>query len=179
MPTARTNFRRWYARVLRPLYVNRDAGIAIAHVAFPLLERYLRQKVGLKSTKPVDERFYDALMVIYPALGTRDNARIFWTIFRHGLLHEATLAIQSRSSPRLPAAGLSHDVPAVAIDSAGSYWLNPVKFTEVLLKTIERDFAIFESGKKTAAPLPQVKSEVFTPAGAIAPGFTVLTTKGS
>lgn len=179
MVTARTNFRRWYARILRPLYADRNAGIAIAHVAFPLLERYLRQKVGLPSTKHLNERFYDALLVIYPALGARDNARIFWTIFRHGLLHQATLATQSRTSSRLPFAGLSHDVPAVAIDAGGNYWLNPVKFTEVLLKTIERDFAIFEAGSQVAAPLLQVQPAIFTPAGAVAPGFIVLSTKGS
>jgi hypothetical protein len=55
MATTRENFQSWYATVLRKLIPDTNAGFPIALVAFPLLERYVRQKIGLPGHSPIDD----------------------------------------------------------------------------------------------------------------------------
>jgi hypothetical protein len=43
----RKDFELWFGRMLEDLYPNRDAGFVIVMTVFPLLERYLRQKLNL------------------------------------------------------------------------------------------------------------------------------------
>jgi hypothetical protein len=47
MDCHKKNFEVWYKAILEGLYSNRNAGFVILMVAFPLLERYLREKSGL------------------------------------------------------------------------------------------------------------------------------------
>ena len=76
MSTHRANFDAWYKEVLDLLYPRRDAGFAILLVAFPLLERYLRQKTGLTSDQNLSDAFFDGeeLLADLPQwLASRDH----------------------------------------------------------------------------------------------------------
>jgi hypothetical protein len=116
---------------------------------------------------------------LIPALGNDTQAKTFWTVYRHGLLHEVTLARQSRKGGALPVAWLSHDTSLFSIDANGDYWLNPVIFAERVLQIIEADFQTFEVGARTSPAFPQVQTTVFQPTVG-APHTTVITgTKGS
>jgi hypothetical protein len=58
MSPNRENFNAWYKQVLATLYPSREAGLAILLVAFPLLERYLRQKTGLSADQVLSTAFF-------------------------------------------------------------------------------------------------------------------------
>src|SRR3990172_4885289 len=92
MDIHRTNFVAWYQATLDLLYPHRDAGFAILLIAFPLLERYLRQKTGLTSDQNLSNAFFDELTQLFPTLKSNATARNFWQIYRNGLLHEITLS---------------------------------------------------------------------------------------
>jgi hypothetical protein len=57
MATAEDDFRKWFVESLAPLRSNGDAGFVFAMVAFPLLERHLRNKSGCPEGKPLKEVF--------------------------------------------------------------------------------------------------------------------------
>jgi len=46
----RENFQQWFTNVLAPLFQKRDAGLVILMTAFPLLERYIRQKTPMSAS---------------------------------------------------------------------------------------------------------------------------------
>jgi hypothetical protein len=177
MPTARDNFKAWYAQPIRTLSPNRDFGMAVALIAFPLLERYIRQKIGLPGHSKINDAFLDELVRLVPEMQSRDVARKFWPVYRHGLLHEVSPASVSRSGVGLPTGALTHDLGIFSIDAGGSYYLNPAQFAERVLQTIESDFSTYEVGSKSATPLPTEQQLVFSPQGSTALGPTILTTK--
>lgn len=159
MSTHRTNFDAWYKRVLDLLYPHRDAGFAILLIAFPLLERYLRQKTALRFDQPLTDAFFDELTRLFPALKASATARNFWQIYRNGLLHEITLSRQTRSGTPMPVGWLSYDKPLITIESDGSMWINPVDFAQHVVATIEADFTTFEGTSPPSTPLPTVKPQ--------------------
>lgn len=169
MSTHRVNFEAWYKKVLELLYPDRDAGFAILLITFPLLERYLRQKVGLTSKDELKPPFFDELQRLLPCLGGRATARSFWQIYRHGLLHEVTLSGQARNGRLMPTGWLSHDKPLVTIESDGSIWINPKEFGEFVVATIESDFATYEGASPAASRLPTVKPPIVVANAATAP----------
>jgi hypothetical protein len=59
------NFRSWFVQVLEQLYQQRAAGFAITMIAFPLLERYLRQKVGLTPENRLSPEFFAELLKLF------------------------------------------------------------------------------------------------------------------
>src|SRR5258708_4873083 len=62
----RQNFEAWYAAILEKLYPIRDAGFIIATITFPLLERYVRQKIQLPADQPLNARFDVELTKLIP-----------------------------------------------------------------------------------------------------------------
>lgn len=140
-PASLENFEAWFGEPLRRLMRDRDSGFAVAMIAFPLLERYLKQRSRSEPNKPP---FNTELLRVFPELTTVKNANLFWSIYRHGLLHNVAL---SRGTH-----WLSHDKPIVEVQKDGKVWLNPKLFAKRVLKLIRDDFTTFESG----IPLPQV-----------------------
>lgn len=159
MSPHRENFDSWYKKVLELLYPHRDAGFGILLIAFPLLERYLRQKTGLTSEDNLSPAFFAELRQLFPALATESMARQFWQIYRNSLLHEITLSQRTRSGTSLPVGSLSHDKPMVTIEPNGRMWLNPVDFAQIVVATIELDFTTFEGIATSASRLPTVKAQ--------------------
>lgn len=139
--TNRDNFRNWFAAQIERLSSDRDAGFVIALISFPLLERYLRQTTKAVPKSPA---FQQGLLTFLPELGDEKSAQLFWTTYRHGLLHNLTLSRETH--------GLTHDTRIVEVHSGGRVWLNPVLFAQRILSRIEADFETFEGGN----PLPAV-----------------------
>lgn len=160
MGNALAHFQAWYVKTLERLYPHRDAGFPIAMIAFPLLERYVRQRVGLRGHDQLNDAFFRELCVVVPGITDENIARLFWSSFRNGLLHEVTLSKETRRGAALPVAWLSHDTPLFAIDTNGDYWLNPVLFAERVVATIVSDFQTFESGHAAITPLPVVQTSL-------------------
>ena len=135
--TNKDNFRMWFADYIRALAKERNAGLLIAMVSFPLLERYLRE---LTKGEPKSLKFLEGLRKLLPDLRTEKEARTFWTEYRHGLLHNVTMYSDSH--------GLTHDTNTIVdVQPSGKVWLNPVRFSERVLGIIENDFPTFEGGK--------------------------------
>jgi hypothetical protein len=146
------NFKAWYADVLKTLYPNRNAGIAVFMLSLPLAERHLRQKNNLGPNAPVDEAFMSSLCVIFPVLRDAATARQFWNVYRNGFLHQATLSTCTRKGATLPVGWLTHDIAdAIQIRPDGSFCVHPVLFSEAIVREIEKDFAVF-AGVGTGAP---------------------------
>lgn len=151
MATDRENFQSWFVDVLEGLHKERSAGIAALMITLPLLERYLRVKNGLGPADNI-KRGMGSLRVLFPVFSDDGQAYEFWTVYRHGFLHQATLNEMTFGGSGLPKAWLSQDFSEpveVAVD--GSFRVDPVSFSRRVVKTIEADFAIFV-GAGTAAP---------------------------
>jgi hypothetical protein len=151
MSINRQNFESWFVKVLDSLYPCGDAGFVMVMTGLPLLERYLRGKVGL--TQPeINGDFVDELCRVFPELGTKDKAKEFWQIFRHGLLHLVTLSETNRKGASLSAGLFRDHGPAISIDLwNGRFLVNHVAFTQRVIQTIIDDFPAFED-----ATLPQL-----------------------
>ena len=147
---SRDNFEAWFGTPLQRLMRDRNSGLAVAMVAFPLLERYLKQKSQSEANKPPFNR---ALLDVLPELQTVKHANLFWAIYRHGLLHNL--------SPLRGTHWLSHDKPIVEVQEDGRVWLNPNLFAKRVLDVVRNDFEVFEAG----VPLPEVM-----PFSELAPG---------
>jgi hypothetical protein len=154
--TSRENFRSWFVNVLDSLYPRREAGFVILMTAFPLLERYLRQKSGIPAEDSrLSPRFYDELRTLFPQLPDTDKAKTFWTIYRNGLLHQATFSEQRAKFGHYAFA--SHDLhEAIIIDQRGNFGIHPVYFAKQILEHIENDFGTYEGTASVAPPLSAV-----------------------
>ena len=87
-----------------------------------------------------------------------DSEKRFWQVFRHGIMHQATLSLKDTSNIRMPGYGcLSGDVDVLEIKD-GDIWVNPVGFSKHVLVTIENDFDTFLSVDANFHPLPFVRS---------------------
>lgn len=95
MVSDRENFEAWHARILESLYETRDAGISIVTLAFPLLERYVRQKIQLPSAESLKDAFYEEVSRLIPGF-QQAQAKQFWSAVRNGLLHQVTLELETR-----------------------------------------------------------------------------------
>jgi hypothetical protein len=149
------NFKCWYSDILNGLDANGNAGFVILMVAFPLLERYLREKSGVHEGDLTDP-FYDELRHVFPALPDNAVARQFWQVYRNGLLHQVTLSQQNRQGLQMPDGWLSSHVDALTIDASGDFWVHPAKFAKTVIQMIETDFTTFEGQHSVSHPLPVV-----------------------
>jgi hypothetical protein len=161
MEQHRANFKAWYAHVLEGLYANQNAGIAAFMVTLPLLERYLRLKSGMTlKDHYVKKPFRAELGIMFPALRDDQVAEKFWTIFRHGFLHHATLSFswETDDGDMLPIGRLTHHPVqySVRIESDGSFTVNPVSFSRTVVSAIEGDFVTYVGKDLDALPLPKV-----------------------
>ena len=174
MNAHRANFDAWYKKVLDLLYPDRNAGFAILLIAFPLLERYLRQRTGHTSDQSLSDAFFDELLRLFPPLKTSATARNFWQIYRNGLLHEITLSRQARKGAPMPVGWVSHDKPLITIETGGGIWINPVEFAQQVIATIEADFATFEGALAFSARLPTVKPQAIATGTGAAPAHRII-----
>ena len=158
MNTHHENFKAWYADILTSLYPRREAGFAILMIAFPLLERYLRQKLQLPAQATLNNSFYDELIQLFPQLQDRTTAKKFWHVYRNGILHEVTLSKINRRGNLMPVGSLSHNNAIVSIESDGRFFIHPVLFSQHVVQTIENDFTVFE--RTDTSPLPKAKEIV-------------------
>jgi len=127
------NFRKWFVDILNDLIERKrdTAGAILLMVSFPLLERYLRAKVGGNG-----QRQYEKLANLFPKLGDAKKAEEFWHVYRDALLHQVTLN-RSGDAWRM-------DEHAEAVELVNErFVLNPAKFTEQVLWIIRDDFAAF------------------------------------
>jgi hypothetical protein len=152
-------FRRWFPLVLEKLYPVRDAGFVILMVAFPLLERLIREKACVPGGSGFDARLSEELFGIFPELQNAQQAIKFWQVFRHGLLHQATLFTLDIKGETLPTGRLTHDIPgAIAVESDGSFSLHPVLFAKRVLACIDTEFNLFaKATSHSISPLPVVE----------------------
>ncbi len=155
------NFKSWFVDVLEPLYRKREAGFVVLIVSLGLLERYLREKSGVHEAN-LDDRFYDELRKVLPALQSRAEAKVFWHVHRNGLFHQVTLSLSDRQGIQMPRSVLSHDFQAaVSIARQNQpieFKVNPVRLSKQVISTIESDFTCFEGSHSTNHPLPVVKA---------------------
>ncbi len=156
MATNYENYRSWYADLLPTLFPDRNAGFIILMVAFPLLERYLRQIVGLGPKDNLNEDCMKELCKLFPELPDETASRQFWDVFRNGILHQVTLSRENRKGVLLPLGLLCHNKPVISIDAQGEFWVNPVLFTQRILTAIEGNFGAFEGKSSAGQPLPTV-----------------------
>jgi len=155
MNELRQNYVRWFQEIVRTMYSQGDSGFAILMISIPLLERYLRQKSGTYESRCLSP-FYAELSRVFPALSSEEHAKNFWQVFRNGLLHQATLSRLRVRGAQMPDGVLSADAPAVGIDQAGSYLVDPRKFAERVFEVIDGDFEVFEATGSSNHPMPQI-----------------------
>jgi hypothetical protein len=152
--TDRENFNEWYVDTLKQMYPRRESGIAVLMLSIPLLERYLRQKNQLSPSDNLNDAFMKDLCAMFVALTSEAVAWQFWSVYRNGFLHQATLSLQTRGGKNLPVGVLSHDLTdAVAVDGK-KFLVHPVLFSQCVIREIEQNFSVFS--KSVAAPLPTV-----------------------
>jgi hypothetical protein len=150
----RENFKSWYVDILEGLYPDREAGFVILMVAFPLLERYLREKSAVHEGN-LDFRFYQELLHVFPELKSDDVARQFWKVYRNSLLHQVTTCDKKYN---LPAGWLSNDFATIEIDESGNFMVHPAKFAKHVVVKIENDFITFEGCHSVNHPLPVIRA---------------------
>lgn len=155
MDCHKKNFEVWYKAILEGLYSNRNAGFVILMVAFPLLERYLREKSGVHE-RSLNASFYKELATVLPELTSQNDASHFWQVYRNGILHQVTVSQKNRKGIKMPDGWVSNDVVAVSVDSNGDFWVHPSKFAKRVINTIEKDFPTFEGHHSVNHPLPGV-----------------------
>ena len=157
MATHVHNFKCWYAGVLDALYKHTNAGFVILIVAFPLLERYLREKSGLPENDPLTDQFYLELLAVFPALSRIAVAKEFWQVYRNGLLHQVTLSRQNRKGEPMRKGSLRSDGRMLTIEP-GDFWVDPVEFARAVIQTIDNDFPTFEGQRSNPLPVINITS---------------------
>ena len=71
-----------------------------------------------------------------------------------GFLHQATVSSSTQGGASLPDGWLTHDIAEpIRLETDGTFTVNPVLFSKIVLATISRDFASFEAD---APLLPRV-----------------------
>ncbi len=154
------NFQQSIRDPIRRLSRYKHAGFALAMVAFPVLERWIRGKIGIGGLQLKDsagDKFYAELAARFPAL--RDPAdgafphvaRVFWQAFRNGIVHQATFSTKPvkvsgvEVLPVFCAFVARTGVPIVTIPSTRNFILDPYSFAEGVLVIVEKDFGAYEA----------------------------------
>lgn len=152
------NFHRWIRDPVRRISRQNHTGFAVAMIAFPVLERWIRGKVGIGSSQlkgEPGEKFYTELAVQFEALRdpagacSQNVARAFWKAFRHGIFHQATFSREPLKKPLPPAFCLFGPRSGQPIDTKISpltFIVDPGAFAERVISIIESDFASYEAG---------------------------------
>jgi hypothetical protein len=142
------NFRSWFVRPLEVLYSMPDTGFPISMIAFPLLERYLRQKLNISQyVNLADEKVYVELHKIFQELGSSERAKQFWHVFRNGILHQVTLLEKKKVRDEvilLPGGCMRSDIECLRVQPDGYFYSNPIGFAKRVIQRIEADFATYQ-----------------------------------
>jgi hypothetical protein len=163
MNTHLENFENWFAGTLESLYQSyekdRHSGFIIVLVAFPLLERYLRQKAGLTPQNDLSDKFYNEMLKMFPMLSSQQKAKDFWSIYRNGLLHQVTFSDKTKKGDPLAYGRLSHaKSDAIFFHVDDSSCIHPVLFAKQVIEEIRNNFPIFVGVSSAAPRLPTVKT---------------------
>lgn len=69
------NFRSWFVDPLAKLYKETTTGFPVVMIAFPILERYLRQRLNIDAKVQLTPQtgFYRELFALLPALQDEGN----------------------------------------------------------------------------------------------------------
>jgi hypothetical protein len=156
------NFHQWIRAPIRKLLSTRQAGFALAMIAFPVLERWTRGKVRIGSSSlrgTAHDRFCAELAVQFqslrdPADGSFPHvAHAFWQAFRNGILHQTTFSrtpIKVFGGEALPvfcAFGRRTCVPIVTLHSTRTFILDPYAFAEAVVSIVEKDFSVYKAAE--------------------------------
>jgi hypothetical protein len=172
MPSSKDDFEKWFITSMAPLRRDGNAGFIFALVAFPLLERYLRNKSSCPEGEPLKPQFFTALGEMFSEILGKQDA--FWDCYRNGLLHQVTFPKAKLNKKgiwvNLPPAGLSgHDLrPIYFHQTFGAFFLNPLEFFTHVTKTIWNDFGTFEQ----VNPATQYSLPTIINPGTVQPGTT-------
>jgi hypothetical protein len=150
----RENFSKWFKDPLTTLYKDINAGFIIVMVSLPLLERYLREKSGDCEALRLTNEFYKELIKIFPGLKDISIAKRFWKVYRHGLLHQATLKTDDGTTT-LIAVGVHNEAPEIQHSTnfnGDTFMVSPIKFSKKIISTIENEFKIFEGPNSPIHP---------------------------
>ena len=152
------NFHQWIRDPIKLLSQQKHNGFAVSMIAFPVLERWIRGKVGIKNRRLREddgERFYNELAIQFGALrdpedGSFPNvAKAFWELFRHGILHQATFSTKPIKicidEKWVSCAFVELGVPIVTQHPPPSFQLDPYSFAKTVLSIVERDFNFYEA----------------------------------
>ena len=150
-------FQLWYKEPIETLIAKDEhTGFAVLMLALPILERYLRQKLAITEDR-LPEPFHDEMVRLFPEFKNQKNAKRFWKIYRHGLLHQATLQSVDGSS----IAFVHNAVPVLECSVDGrTFGLSPNRFASKVLSIIESDLSTFENscGPQPHLPTISIKS---------------------
>ena len=156
----RADFTSWYATPLRAMLKKPEAGFIVTIVALALLERYLREKAGV-GEKDLTDSFHDRLANLL-ALRDRNEAKAFWHIYRNGLLHHVALSGEDRKGQKMPDAWLARTPKVPVSKQANGFELQPSLFCELVLSTIEADFATFQAPRSPNHSFPMIDAQSHT-----------------
>jgi len=150
------NFNSWFVGVLDKLYQPPEAGFPILLITFPILERYMRCRAKVFPPKPLDDNCMKELLTIFPDLGTRDESRKFWNVYRNGLLHTLTFSEKDRGGLALPVGGVSGDIPGIIMREGENFLIHPKKFSQKVVSEVVANFETFKEDPKDISSLPKV-----------------------
>lgn len=164
MSTAQAEFEKWFVESMKPLRQNGHAGFIFLFVAFPLLERYLRNKAGSRCPEgeTLNDECLKPLGEMFPDI--EGNERVFWDCYRNGLLHQVTfptakLKKKEKIWIELPAAGISgYDPrPVYFNEEVNAFLVNPITLFDRITTEIEENFSVYENADKPSFySLPRV-----------------------
>jgi hypothetical protein len=161
------NFKSWYKQILENLYNDPNAGFPILMITFPLLERYLREKSKNYEKDSLDDKYHDELLKIFPELINTGNSKKFWQIYRHGILHQATLSERDKMIHGC----ITSQHSSIHVDSGGVIYINPAGFSRKVIMAIESDFKTFIAAHSKNHMLPIVYELQGGNATTSGPGF--------
>ena len=156
MNDSRYYFEKWFKEPLERLYSDEHSGFVILMISLPLLERYLRSKTGIDESPQLDSRFHQHLVQMFPALGDVPTAKIFWRIYRHGLLHQATLKSEQGTVEVSVRSRATSPITVLSTSDGWKFQVSPELLSRQVLAEIETHFSIFEAPASAEHPLSTV-----------------------
>ena len=88
---------------------------------------------------------------MFPSVKDIEVAKLFWKVYRHGLLHQATL----KEHDLVISAAVHGGAAEIEFDGK-VFTVSPVKFSEHVVKTIEADFTTYEGAGSAKHGLSRV-----------------------
>jgi hypothetical protein len=153
------NFQKWFKEPLSSLYANIDAGFIILMISLPLLERYLREKSHAYQVDRLPENYFSELVKIFPDLHNVDVARKFWRVYRHGLLHQATLQVKDPSTIlSVSVHNEAREIEYGYSSEGDTFCVSPINLSKKIISLIEADFQTFEGINSPNNPLGEIDS---------------------